>query len=63
MRRVDVQGAEGYENWIMDADGGNQVRLSNGLAELTAAGCVTCLYPLTVSENIGLSDAFWQPLP
>ena len=62
-RKVVVQGAEDYENWIMDADGGNQRKIGNSLAELTAAGCVTCLYPLPMSENPGVQDAFWQPLP
>ena len=32
------------EHWIMDADGGNQSRLGGSLAELTAAGCTTCVY-------------------
>lgn len=62
-RKVVVQGTEDYENWIMDADGGNQRKIGNSLAELTAAGCVTCLYPLPMSENPGVQDAFWQPLP
>jgi hypothetical protein len=46
------------ENWIMDADGGNQAVLGTSLSELTAAGCVTCIYPLETG-----TDAFWQPVP
>jgi hypothetical protein len=46
------------ENWIMNADGGNQAVLGNSLTELTAAGCVTCIYPLESG-----ADAFWQPMP
>jgi hypothetical protein len=36
--------AHRYEAWVMDADGGCQLRLGGSLAELSAAGCSTCLY-------------------
>ena len=41
---------EPYENWIMDADGSNAARLGPTIAELTAAGCITC------------DDSYWQPM-
>lgn len=58
------QSAPGYENWVMDADGGNQLRPGGSLAELTAAGCTTCVYPLTGSPAPNGPDrAYWQPIP
>ena len=52
------------ENWIMDADGGNQSRLGGSLADLSAAGCTRCVYvahePI---DNGALPRAYWQPLP
>jgi WD40-like Beta Propeller Repeat len=62
-RIVGAADAIEFENWIMDADGGNQTRLGDSLAELTAAGCLTCLYPLPRSQDESLTDAFWQPIP
>jgi hypothetical protein len=62
-RDIGVADAIEFENWIMDTDGGNQTRLGDSLAELTAAGCITCLYPLPPSQNESLTDAFWQPIP
>lgn len=54
--------ASGLEYWIMDADGGNRSRLGGSLAELTAAGCTTCVY---VAESFSgeLPRAYWQPVP
>jgi hypothetical protein len=60
-RQVGTDEAAQYENWAMDADGGSQTKLGSSLAELSAAGCTTCLYPL--GGNRGPSDAFWQPIP
>lgn len=52
------------ENWIMDADGGNQSRLGSSLADLTAAGCIRCVYVALEPVRIGpLPRAYWQPLP
>ena len=51
------------ENWIMDADGGNQSRLGSSLAELTAAGCTTCVYVAHEPVSGPLPRAYWQPLP
>ena len=62
-RSIGAADAGEFENWIMDADGGNQTRLGDSLAELTAAGCITCLYPLPRSQNEYLTDALWQPMP
>ncbi len=47
--------------WVSDADGGNRQQLNPlRLAELTAAGCVSCPYPHEVQ---GLQyDAFWRPV-
>lgn len=53
-----------FEFWIMDADGENQARLGDTLAELTAAGCVRCPYfPEPYTENQGWFSALWQPEP
>jgi Tol biopolymer transport system component len=52
------------EHWIMDADGGNQSHLGSSLADLTAAGCTTCVY--VAQEPVlegGLPRAYWQPRP
>jgi TolB protein len=57
--------AFGFEFWITDADGNNQARLGETLAELNAAGCVRCPYfpkPF-YTEPQGWLDALWQPLP
>jgi dipeptidyl aminopeptidase/acylaminoacyl peptidase len=51
------------ENWIMDADGGNQSRLGGSLADLTAAGCTTCVYVAHEPAPGALPRAYWQPLP
>jgi hypothetical protein len=52
------------ENWIIDADGGNQSRLGGSLADLTAAGCTTCLYvPRESDFRRPLPRAYWQPVP
>jgi hypothetical protein len=52
-----------YENWIMDADGGNLNKLGTSLTELTSAGCIRCMYPLPKNEYEYLSEALWQPTP
>ena len=51
------------EHWIMDADGGNQSRLGGSLADLTAAGCTTCVYVAHEPVRGALPRAYWQPLP
>jgi len=51
------------EHWIMDADGGSQSRLGSSLADLTAAGCTTCVYVAHEPVDGGLPRAYWQPLP
>ena len=51
------------EHWIMDADGGNQGRLGGSLADLTAAGCTTCVYVAHEPVRGGLPRAYWRPLP
>jgi hypothetical protein len=51
------------ENWIMDADGSNQSRLGSSLADLTAAGCTTCVYVAHEPVSGPLPRAYWQPLP
>jgi Tol biopolymer transport system component len=61
-RQVGTDEAAQYENWVMDADGGSQTKLGASLAELTAAGCTTCRYPLPEGGR-GPTDAFWQPIP
>jgi Tol biopolymer transport system component len=49
--------------WIMDADGSHQARiLGNILAEMGAAGCQACIYPLDAQSG-GPTDALWQPQP
>jgi Tol biopolymer transport system component len=50
-----------YDNWIMDADGGNLSKLGTSLAELTSAGCIRCMYPLPKNEYEYLTEALWQP--
>jgi len=49
----------GREQWVMDADGGSPIRLGGSLAELTAAGCTTCLYAADSQASV----AYWQPVP
>jgi len=61
-RDLDHPGWE-YDNWIMDADGGNLNKLGTSLAELTSAGCIRCMYPLPKNEYEYLSEALWQPTP
>jgi Tol biopolymer transport system component len=52
------------EHWIMDADGGNVARLGGSLADLTAAGCTTCVYVAQEPVRMGaLPRAYWQTLP
>ncbi len=53
----------GSEHWIMDADGRNQSRLGASLADLTAAGCTTCVYVAHEPVSGQLPRAFWQPVP
>jgi hypothetical protein len=56
--------AQGFENRVMDADGSNQLGPDGSLAELTAAGCTTCVYPSSASSApIGPYRAYWQPIP
>jgi dipeptidyl aminopeptidase/acylaminoacyl peptidase len=62
IRQVGAEDANRFQNWIMDADGGNQTTLGTTLAELTAAGCSVCMYPLPETENESLTEAFWQPV-
>ena len=61
MRQVGADDTSGHEAWIMDADGRNSAALGTSLAELTAAGCQTCLYPVDVPAAALPSFAFWQP--
>ena len=49
----------GHEQWGMDGNGASQHRTGESLAELTAAGCVTCFYE--VDPGSGLQPAYWQP--
>jgi hypothetical protein len=51
------------EHWIMDADGGNQSPFGGSLADLTAAGCTTCVYVAKEPLSGPLPRAFWQPVP
>jgi dipeptidyl aminopeptidase/acylaminoacyl peptidase len=51
------------ENWIMDADGGYQSRLGGSLADLSAAGCTTCVYVAHEPGRGTLPRAYWQPRP
>jgi hypothetical protein len=51
------------EHWIMDADGGNQTRLGDSLADLTAAGCVRCVYLAHEPVRGELPRAYVQPRP
>ena len=56
--------AQGYMNWIMDADGSHQSRPGASLTALTAAGCTTCVYPLSGGAGSTEVDrAYWQPTP
>ena len=50
-----------YDDWIMDADGGNPTQLGSTLAELTAAGCMNCLYPVPTADLSDTARALWQP--
>ena len=48
-----------HELWTMDADGAHATRLpGDDLADLTAVGCIRCLYP---SDD--RTEAIWQPMP
>ena len=51
------------EHWIMDADGSNQSRLGDALSDLTAAGCITCIYVAHGPAHGTLARAYWQPVP
>jgi Tol biopolymer transport system component len=51
------------DHWIMDADGTNQSRLGGSLADLTAAGCSTCIYVAQEPVHGALPRAYWQPHP
>jgi hypothetical protein len=51
------------QHWIMDGDGGNPRRLGNTLAELSAAGCTTCIYVAHEPVPGLLPSAYWQPMP
>jgi dipeptidyl aminopeptidase/acylaminoacyl peptidase len=51
------------EHWIMDADGRNQTRLGDSLADLSAAGCTTCIYVDHEPIRGPLPRAYWQPRP
>lgn len=51
------------EHWIMDSDGSNQTGLGGSLADLTQAGCTTCVYVAREPVSGGLPQAYWQPLP
>lgn len=59
-RLVITGEAEAYENWIVDADGTNPSRLPEDLAALSAAGCISCIYPFPASPDLA-SRAHWQP--
>ena len=50
-----------YDDWIMDADGGHQTQIGSTIAELTAAGCTSCLYPVPTTDLSPTADALWQP--
>ena len=52
----------GDANWIMDADGGAETELGFELPTLTAAGCVSCLYPGPEVSSF-TQEALWQPVP
>ena len=55
---------QGFENWVMDADGGDPHRTGSTLSELTDAGCAVCVYPLSgAPTGRGPFDAYWQPAP
>jgi Tol biopolymer transport system component len=51
------------EHWIMDADGGTQSPIGGSLADLSAAGCTTCVYVAKEPVSGALPRAFWQPVP
>ena len=55
-----------YDVWVMDADGGNQTRLSDtSIAALTSVGCVVCPAQVAhVDTNGGTGgEVLWQPTP
>jgi Tol biopolymer transport system component len=56
VRQIGSDDAPRYENWIMGPEGNDRTRLGTTLADLTRAGCVSCLYPVDHA-----SSAFWQP--
>lgn len=57
-------GPQEYVNWVMDADGAHQARPGGSLAALTAAGCTTCVYPVTGGPaSTEVDRAYWQPMP
>ena len=49
-------------NWIMDADGSAQTELGFDLRTLTAAGCVSCLYPGPEMSS-STQQALWHLVP
>jgi Tol biopolymer transport system component len=51
---------EQYENVVMNVDGSTKTTLGASLAELSSAGCLTCLYTPPGDEYRGF-PAFWQP--
>jgi len=63
MRQLAAEESSGFEDWIMDVDGANQSRTGGTLAELTAAGCLRCIYPLSSDDPQSIYRAYWQPMP
>ncbi len=60
--QVVVSGdTEDYSPWIVDADGNNQSQLTPSIADLTAAGCVSCVHQ--VRQNEASTWVSWQPRP
>jgi Tol biopolymer transport system component len=49
-------------NWIMAADGGDELELGFDLRTLTNAGCSSCLYP-GPDVTTFTQEAHWQPVP
>jgi Tol biopolymer transport system component len=59
VHQVGSEDAAELQNWIMGPDGSGKAQLRSTLGELTAAGCVACIYPVDQGE----SHAYWQPMP
>ena len=55
--------ARSAENWVMEFDGDGQAKLGSSLAELSGAGCTSCIYPVPTQPSEGENLAFWQPVP